>query len=327
MSEDLVSRVKKLQVNAKAKTREAIKSTAIELPAMLQQQQLDFWVATGLPATPKDEIGSMEYPIFAVEDGDTRSLVYEHNGSKIEITPSVKGRATQHDKDIVLFCVSKLVAALNAGLDVTPIIETTAHELLVFTRSSTSQRGYDLLSSAFERLTGTRMIASIPATQGREGSRRWFGLVESVDVITKGSKNRMGAIRIKVSDMTYQAALTMQVLTIPTEYFGMRSAIAKRIYELARKHCGDQGRWKISLELLLHKVGSNQPLKNFRLFVKKLAEAGPLLDYRLAYLPDEDAVIFYNLKDTGTATLVEKITKSAAVIQHRHKSSKNSSLR
>lgn len=149
------------QPKDKAPGREAVKTSAGRKQVVVLETQLDFWIATGLPAIPKDERPTMEHPIYAVEDGDTRQITYEHNGNKIEITPSVAGRATQHDKDIVLFCVSKLVAAINAGIAVSPTIETTAHELLSFTRSSTSERGYELLSKAFDRLTGTRMRATL----------------------------------------------------------------------------------------------------------------------------------------------------------------------
>ncbi|MDQ4223298.1 replication initiator protein A [Pseudomonas aeruginosa] len=295
--------------NKQPATREAVKASPGRKPVAILQTQLDFWIATGLPAIPKDERPTMEHPIYAVEDGDTREISYEHNGTKIEITPSVAGRATQHDKDIVLFCVSKLVAAINAGVPVSQTIETTAHELLSFTRSSTSQRGYDLLSKAFDRLTGTRIRATYASTADRPGSRRWAGLLDDVEIITRGAKNRMGAIRIKVSDATFQAALNMDVLTIPTDYFELRSAIAKRIYELCRKHCGDQGQWKIGLALLQKKVGSGQPERKFRAAVKKLAEDGSLLDYYMAYLPAEDAVLFYNRSDAGIAALLRATSK------------------
>jgi hypothetical protein len=134
---------------------------------------------------------------------------------------------------------------------------------LSFTRSSTSERGYELLSKAFDRLTGTRMRATFESTKDRDGSRRWVGLLDDVEIITRGAKNRMCAIRIKVSDTTFNAAKAMDVLTIPGDYFGLRSAIAKRIYELCRKHCGDQGQWKIGLALLQKKVEAPRPKRSF----------------------------------------------------------------
>src|SRR3546814_18346749 len=40
---------------------------------------------------------------------------YEHNGNVIEIIPSGKGLATIHDKDILINCISQLVAKMNQG--------------------------------------------------------------------------------------------------------------------------------------------------------------------------------------------------------------------
>jgi hypothetical protein len=42
-------------------------------------------------------------------------LAYAHNGIEITVTPSVRGLATIHDKDILIYCVSQLMAALNVG--------------------------------------------------------------------------------------------------------------------------------------------------------------------------------------------------------------------
>jgi hypothetical protein len=50
--------------------------------------------------------------------GPTGASSYAHNGAEITVTPSVKGRATIHDKDILIYCISQLMAALNAGRQV-----------------------------------------------------------------------------------------------------------------------------------------------------------------------------------------------------------------
>jgi plasmid replication initiation protein len=63
----------------------------------------------------------MEHPIFSLATRpDTRVLHYAHNDVEVTVTPSVKGRATIHDKDILIYCVSQLVAALNAGRAISP---------------------------------------------------------------------------------------------------------------------------------------------------------------------------------------------------------------
>ena len=49
------------------------------------------------------------------------------------------------------------------------------------------------------------------------------------------------------------------------------SELERRIYELARKHCGRQASWSISLDTLLKKSGSQSSIKRFRQHVKEIA--------------------------------------------------------
>src|SRR6056297_1723209 len=94
----------------------------------------DFFVCDIFDAAPKDDMGSMEHPVFSLSTRpDTRVLRYAHNGTQVEVTPSVRGRATIHDKDILIYCISQLMAAMNAGRAIGRKLRLTAHDLLVAT--------------------------------------------------------------------------------------------------------------------------------------------------------------------------------------------------
>ncbi|RYE99819.1 MAG: RNA replicase, partial [Oxalobacteraceae bacterium] len=86
-------------------------------------------------------------------------------------------------------------------------------------------------------------------------------------------------------------------------YFKLRKATEKRLYELARKHCGDQGRWKVGLELLQKKVGSRQPLFKFRAAVRSIGEEGSLPGYHLVFLHTDDSVVFYGRSAAGLVAM------------------------
>ncbi|GAA3277744.1 hypothetical protein GCM10020258_60170 [Sphingomonas yabuuchiae] len=76
----------------------------------------DLFICDVLDAIPKDDMASMEHPVFSLSTKpDNRMRRYEHNGNVIEIIPSGKGLATIHDKDILIYCISQLVAKLNRG--------------------------------------------------------------------------------------------------------------------------------------------------------------------------------------------------------------------
>ena len=59
------------------------------------------------------------------------------------------------------------------------------------------------------------------------------------------------------------------------------------MYELCRKHCGNQATWSIGLELLHKKSGSRSPLRNFRIAIRELAESNSLPEYRLKFSGDK----------------------------------------
>jgi plasmid replication initiation protein len=79
----------------------------------------------------------------------------------VTVTPSVKGRATIHDKDILIFCISQLMAALNAGRQVSRTLHLTAHDLLVATNRDTSGDAYRACATPS---SGWRARASPPTS-------------------------------------------------------------------------------------------------------------------------------------------------------------------
>src|SRR5215217_6026186 len=94
----------------------------------------DWFVCDVMDAIPKDDMGSMEHPIFSLSTKpDTSIREYEHNGTKVTIAPSVLGLATIHDKDILIYCISQLMAKLNAGEELNKSLHLKAYDLLVAT--------------------------------------------------------------------------------------------------------------------------------------------------------------------------------------------------
>jgi hypothetical protein len=77
-----------------------------------RRTQADFFVCDLFDAAPKGDMASMEHPIFSLSTKpDHRIRRYEHNGAYIEIKPSADGLATIHDRDILIYCISQLMAA------------------------------------------------------------------------------------------------------------------------------------------------------------------------------------------------------------------------
>ena len=241
----------------------------------------DFFVCDIFAASPKDDLGSMEHPIFSLSTRpDRRILSYAHNGTEVQITPSVKGRATIHDKDILIYCISQLMAAVNAGREVSRTLHLKAHDLLVATNRDTSGDGYTRLREAFERLAGTRITTNM-ATGGEE-TTRGFGLIEAWEIRRKSRGGRMVSVVVTLSEWLYRAVLAKSVLTLSRDYFRLRKPLERRVYELARKHCGRQPEWRVSLAVLHKKSGSTAPIRVFRAALRRMIVDDHLPDYALA---------------------------------------------
>ncbi len=246
----------------------------------------DFFVCDFFAAVPKHDLASMEHPIFSLSTRPDRRVVsYDHNGATLTVTPSVKGRATIFDADILIFCISQLMAALNQGRAVSRKLSLTAHDLLQATNRETSGDGYKRLRDAFERLAGTRITTNI--VTGTHEITQGFGLIESWEIIRKTRAGRMIAVTITLSEWLFNAVLSRSVLTLSRDYFRMRKPLERRIYELARKHCGRQAEWTVSVTTLAKKTGSASPTRVFRAMLREMIRENRLPDYLLAEEPGD----------------------------------------
>jgi plasmid replication initiation protein len=253
----------------------------------------DFFTCDIFDALPyfKDDTASMEHPVFSLSTKpDMRTLHYEHNGNSITIKPGADGLATIYDKDILLYCASYLRAATQEGLEPKQRIQFRAHDLLVSTNRGIDGRNYENLQKALERLSGTRIQTNIKT--GAIAIEEGFGLVDAWRIVKETPEGRMIAVEVKLSDWFYHAVLSNELLTINRDYFRLRRPLDRRIYEIARKHCGDQPSWKIGLGTLQKKIGSNAPLKKFRLNLRQTIETNHLPDYTIAL--DDETVTFTN---------------------------------
>tara|TARA_R110002020_G_scaffold411686_1_gene621314 strand:+ start:28496 stop:29464 length:969 start_codon:yes stop_codon:yes gene_type:complete len=258
----------------------------------------DFMVCDVFDASLKNDLGSMEHPIFSLSTRpDRRILSYAHNGTDVVVTPSVRGRATMHDKDILIYCISQMMAALNAGRAISRVLHLRAHDLLIATRRDTSGDAYARLREAFERLAGTRITTNL--TTGGEETTSGFGLIEAWEIVRASKGGRMTRVKVTLSEWLFRAVCARSVLTLSREYFSLRKPLERRVYELARKHCGRQAEWKVSLAVLHKKAGSTAPLRVFRAAIRRMISDANLPDYDLHEGADD--ILYVTRRDVVVA--------------------------
>ncbi len=243
----------------------------------------DLFICDVADAVLKDIIPQMEHPFYSLsKKPETAIRRYEHNGNWLEIVPSVKGLATIYDKDILIYCISQLMEKLKRGEKVGPRVRITSHDLLIFTNRGTAGKDYDALCEAIDRLAGTRIKTNIMT--GDEEQRDSFGLIDASSMRRKhGLDGRLLWVEMKLSDWVFNAIQGREVLTLHRDYFRLGKPLERRVYELARKHCGRQKSCPISVELLLKKSGSQSPITKFRHMLKHIAKHDHLPDYRVSF--------------------------------------------
>ena len=258
----------------------------------------DFFLCDLFDYALKDDGVSMEAPIFTLATRpDTSEWYWESkDGSRsITVTPSVRGRATQFDKDLLIYVVSQMTEALNRGRPdaSSRTVRFRVYDYLASTNKPSGGKEYKRLEEALDRLRGTSIKTNIKT--GGQRVKEGFGIVDSWTIIEKApDDDRMVAVEVTLSKWLFNAVQAHEVLTINRDYFRLRKPIERRLYELARKHCGDQARFAIGIELLQEKCGSQSSLREFRRALREIALADTLPDYRMHLDEEKDQVIFSN---------------------------------
>ena len=248
----------------------------------------DFFIVDLSDALPRDDMASMEHPVFSLSTKpDMRELEYRSaNGNRLTVSPSAKGLATIMDKDILLYCISKLVAEKNAGRTISRVVEMSAHEVMVACNWRTNDAGYRRFRDALFRLRNTAMTTDIQTGDVR--GTKLSGLISEAAIIQKKDgeetvfedEGRMSLVRIELSEWLFRSIDSLQVLTINRLYYRLRRPLERRLYEIARKHVGSKSEpWSIGIEKLQAKVGTNAPLKKFRFNLKEIIRDGNIPDY------------------------------------------------
>ena len=242
----------------------------------------NFFVCDILDVVLKGDTASMEHPIFSLSTKQNKQIrYYTHNGQWLEIVPSVKGLPTVYDRDILIFCISQIVAAFNKKNTIHKTLRFKAHHLLISINRHTNGQAYEDLKIALERLRGTTITTNI--VTGGIKQFEVFGLIERARFIYN-SKYKISNIEITISDWILNAIKNNEILTLNKNYFNLRRPLEKRLYELARKHCGKQLEWKVSLDILHTKTGSLSSLKEFKRLIIKIIDNNTIYKHIPDYL-------------------------------------------
>jgi len=260
--------------------------------ALLPQRHTepDLFVCDVLDATPKSDRASMEHPLFSLSvKKDMAPFEYEQGNVKVKITPAAQeGRANVFDRDILIYVLSQLMAAKNDGHEIGRRVQISAHDLLKATNRHTTGQAYATLRRALTRLQFTQIETNIH--DAGVGEWRSISFITDAKIVKEDATGRLLSVELEMGDWLVKAIENQNVLTLHKAYFQLRKPLERRLYELARKHCGKQDVWRIGLDKLQHKTGSTSTPKEFKRLVKTICKADEasshMPDYRFRLLHD-----------------------------------------
>jgi plasmid replication initiation protein len=274
----------------------------------------------------KDYIASMEFPIFSLaKNKDLEIREYRRGNRMVRIIPSSVGAATVFDKDLLLYVASQLIEAKNQGRPISRTVVIDSCDFLVGTERGDGRASFERIVDLLNRLRSTTIQTNVET--GGVMQTEGFGMIDSYKIISEKQRaekrigdrgkevtrqiSRVLQFTVTLSEWLYNGLVNYEVLTMDRGYFRLSRSIDRRLYEIARKHCGDQPYWKIDIDLLAAKLGTRISRAKFRDELRQAIRADVLPEYRIALdtsiKPDD--VVFYTRNNAKLA--MELVRKNA----------------
>jgi plasmid replication initiation protein len=280
----------------------------------------DFFISDIIDYAPKDERTMMERPFFSLSKRKrNKPIEYESDDKAVwvKVKPHPEyGMATIWDADILIWCISKIVAERDRGRNLeTATIQTTPYELLKGIARDTGGREYRLLFEAMRRLRSTSIETNIRS--GRKGFAdfNWLAEIEGEgNIDTPEQMESVRSIALTLPSWIYRAIIKSEnVLTLDREYFLLTGGLDRALYRIARKHAGNQAQgWMCTVAQLHKKTGSESVSKKFAEMLRRAVKANKLPRYQMTWTTTQDGSAAVHFVDRAVAEYQAEEKRRAA---------------
>jgi plasmid replication initiation protein len=242
---------------------------------MTEQFSLDLKPDSPLIGNVKNDRTMMVWNFFSLtRERQDRLPIYDDGTIRIEVkVPVEEGVANIWDKELLIYLASILQDRINRSEPVTSELIFTVHDFLRVTGTKVAGSAYDRVEECLRRLKSTTIYTNIEV--GGEGEDGGFSWINDYKIHYRRGKNGekiMKAISVELGRFLYRAILKdRKMLTYDPGYFELRP-LEKRLYEIARAHCGKQNGFKMNIEKLRQRVGTTMELKHFKSELMKLSQ-------------------------------------------------------
>lgn len=280
----------------------------------------------------------MVWSFFALgRERVTELPVYNDGKVWIEVTGTKHGVPTMLDKEVLIYIVSLIQDKMNRGEPTSRVVTFKANDFFTRTGRKPAGTAYDWLEEALVRLKGTLIRTNIESGDGVGGTDEGFSWIDRYRFrYTKSDTGeKVGdTVVIMLSDWVYGLVTGGSVLTYNPSYFELKP-LERRLYEIARAHCGNQSGFRMNIEKLRLRAGSDAPLKEFKRMLTNMTTARKfaLIDYgfiirdpRLTrQRPGEDTAkrrtplkayeVFFYPKDGVMAAMTQDLNAGAPLVE------------
>jgi plasmid replication initiation protein len=243
--------------------------------ASASQLQLNFRLDSPLMGKAKNERTLMVYSWFALtREKQTELPLYYDGKVRIEVTGTEKyGVANIWDAELVIYIASIIQDKINKGEAVSNAVSFTAHDFFRVVGTKPNGSAYDRLEESLVRLKGTMIRTNIET--GGEGEDKGFGWLNDYSLQYRRGRNGekvLKAIQVELCNWLFRAIVKdRRMLTYDPRYFKL-GPLEKRLYEIARAHCGNQNGFKINLLKLHRRIGTTMEPRFFKAELVKMAK-------------------------------------------------------
>lgn len=278
----------------------------------------DLFIKDLIDYSPKDDRSLMERPFFSLSKRKRNKPIEYTSDDKsvwVKVLPHPEfGMATIWDADIMIWCISKIVAEKERGKNMeSPKIHTTPYELLRGIARKTGGNDYRLLLDAMNRLKHTSITTNLRAGKSKFASFSWLAEFEGEGSIdTPEQMEKVRSIALTLPSWIYSAITSSgNVLTLDREYFLLSGGLDRALYRIARKHAGGQVQgWLCTFNTLRQKTGSDSSEKKFAEMLKRSVRENKLPRYEMTLKKAADgqpAVHFVDRHLAGKTKIDEEI--------------------
>lgn len=250
---------------------------------------MEYYICVMGEVSLRSDIFSMFWPVYALDAKSKDCVHFEFRGVSLTIIPSEYGRATVKDKEVIIYCLSHLMAAQNNKIEINRNILFCRYDFLKAMNRGTSGRDYEILENALKRLRGTKFTTN-ETISGIEIPQNTSMLEEFRAVKING----IVYWEVTLPEWLIVSVKSKKVLKLDDGYFDLTTPFSRRLYEVCKKCCGRKRSYSFPIDNMKKRIGIKLSTSQFK---RRLSLCRELLGLRILF--DDKNVLIFNLNSGG----------------------------